>query len=164
MAHELKQRNMTSLYLHYSGKYLLLKRQGSRVVNDVWIGSAGGHMENDELNDARACVLRELNEELGLEANHVNNLNLRYITLRHTQNEIRVNYYFFADLLNGNVELCSNEGELKWVSEEQLKELPMPFTAGKVVEHYLSVGRYNDGIYGGIADGESVIFVPMPEF
>ena len=121
-------------------------------------------MENDELNDARACVLRELNEELGLEANHVNNLNLRYITLRHTQNEIRVNYYFFADLLNGNVELCSDEGELKWVSEDQLKELPMPFTAEKVIKHYLSTGRYSDEIYGGIVGNMEVNFVPMPVF
>lgn len=61
-----KLRNMTSLYILKDDKVLLLYRQGSRVVNDKWVGSAGGHFEPEELNDARACVLREMKEELGL--------------------------------------------------------------------------------------------------
>ena len=52
-------RNMTAVYLLRGSRVLLLYRQGGRVVNDVWTGSAGGHFERDELNDARACVLRE---------------------------------------------------------------------------------------------------------
>ena len=52
-----KLRNMTSLYILKDDKVLLLYRQGSRVVNDKWVGSAGGHFEPEELNDARACVL-----------------------------------------------------------------------------------------------------------
>ncbi len=59
-AMEGKLRNMTSVYITKAGKMLLLFRQGSRVVNDVWTGSAGGHFEECELNDARACVLREM--------------------------------------------------------------------------------------------------------
>ncbi len=51
-----KLRNMTSVYISKQDKMLLLYRQGSRVVNDVWIGSAGGHLEANELNDAKACV------------------------------------------------------------------------------------------------------------
>ena len=53
-----KLRCMTSVYLSKSNKMLLLYRQGSSVVNNLWIGSAGGHFEKDELNDAGACVLR----------------------------------------------------------------------------------------------------------
>ena len=53
-----KLRNMTAIYLLRGEKVLLLYRQGGRVVNDVWTGSAGGHFEKDELNDAKACVLR----------------------------------------------------------------------------------------------------------
>ena len=44
-----KLRNMTSLYIFKGDKALLLYRQGSRVVNDMWIGSAGGHFEPEEL-------------------------------------------------------------------------------------------------------------------
>lgn len=61
-----KLRNMTSIYITSADRILLLLRQGGRVVNNVWVGSAGGHFEEFELNDARACVLRELKEELGL--------------------------------------------------------------------------------------------------
>ena len=52
-----KLRNMTSIYISKQDKMLLLYRQGGRVVNDIWVGSAGGHFEANELNDAKACVL-----------------------------------------------------------------------------------------------------------
>ena len=161
MADEVKQRNMTSLYLYRDGKYLLLKRKGSRVVNDVWIGSAGGHLEQSELNEAQAGVLRELEEELGLTAGDIADLNLRYITLRNTAGEVRVNYYFFAELKNCDKELCSNEGELAWYGAEELSELEMPFTAKFVVEHYIEKGQYDAELYGGVADGIRVVFTPM---
>lgn len=62
-----KLRNMTSVYItnKSKNKMLLLFRQGGKVVNNVWVGAAGGHFEECELNDAKACVLRELEEELG---------------------------------------------------------------------------------------------------
>ena len=53
---------MTGIYLSCTGQMLLLYRQGGRVVNDRWVASAGGHFEKDELNDPKACVLRELKE------------------------------------------------------------------------------------------------------
>ena len=159
----MKQRNMTSLYLRRDGKFLLLKRQGSRVVNNVWIGSAGGHIEEYELNNAQACVLRELEEELGLTADDISDLNLRYITLRNTAGEVRVNYYFFAELKNCDIELCSNEGNLAWYGAEELCELEMPFTAKFVIEHYIEKGQYDTELYGGVADGIRVVFTSMSE-
>lgn len=87
-----KLRNMTAIYLFKGDKVLLLFRQGGRVVNDVWTGSAGGHFEESELNNAKACVLRELNEELKLDENDIDNLSMRYVTLRRTNGEIRQNY------------------------------------------------------------------------
>lgn len=144
---------------------LLLYRQGGRVVNDVWIGSAGGHFEEYELNDARACVLRELQEELGIAENKIENLYLRYVTLRRSKGEIRQNYYFFADLKDGiNEKISSNEGVSQWFSMSELTSLEMPFTSKYVIEHYLRVGCKTDMIYGGIADGEKVVFTEMPEF
>ena len=47
-------RNMASVYITNGDRMLLLYRQGGRVVNDVWVGSAGGHFEACELND---CLL-----------------------------------------------------------------------------------------------------------
>lgn len=160
-----KLRNMTSIYITSADKILLLLRQGGRVVNNVWVGSAGGHFEEFELNDARACVLRELKEELGLTDSEIKNLSLRYVTLRRTKGEIRQNYYFFAELNDGVDEnLVSNEGICKWFAYPELLTLEMPFTAKYVIEHYLKVGRKTNEVYGGIADGEKVIFTVMPEF
>ena len=52
-----KLRNMTSVYISKQDKMLLLYRQGGRVVNDIWVGSAGGHFEANELNDAKDCLV-----------------------------------------------------------------------------------------------------------
>lgn len=160
-----KLRNMTSIYLLQGGKMLLLYRQGSRVVNQVWVGSAGGHFEKNELNDAMACVLRELREELSVTPDMLSGLKLRYVTLRRTDTEIRQNYYFFAALKDGcRRDLVSNEGVCRWFALDEVHKLKMPFTAQYVVAHYLQTGRYDDAVYGGIADGEKVVFTKMPAF
>lgn len=160
-----KLRNMTSVYLTYGNRMLLLYRQGSRIVNNLWIGSAGGHFEENELNDAKMCVLRELKEELSLHEEQIDNLRLRYVTLRRTKGELRQNYYFFAELRDGvDLELTSKEGELKWFDFHELKELEMPFSAKYVIEHYIQTGKDTDTVYGGIADGDKVVFTEMPEF
>lgn len=40
----------------------------------------------------------------------------------------------------------------------------MPFTSKYVVKHYLEIGCKNHDIYAGIANGEKIVFVNMPEF
>lgn len=160
-----KLRNMASVYLSKGERMLLLFRQGGRVVNDVWVGSAGGHFEPFELNDARACVLRECEEELGIGEDAMENLSLRYVTLRRAKGEIRQNYYFFADLKKDVDErLTSNEGISKWFAYSELSELEMPYTSKFVIEHYLKTGRMTDQIYVGAADGETLVFTELPEF
>ena len=159
-----KLRNMTSIYLLCDDKVLLLYRQGSRVVNDLWVGSAGGHFEEHELNDPEACVLRELEEELSITKDMIVDLELRYITLRRI-GELRQNYYFFAKLPNGtSMKLFSDEGELKWFPIEQVNGLKMPFSARFVLEHYLKTGRYDHAVYGGIANDQTVTFVELTDF
>lgn len=160
-----KLRNMTSVYITNKSKdkMLLLYRQGGRVVNNVWVASAGGHFEECELNDAKACVLRELDEELGLVESDIDNLSLRYITLRRANGEIRQNYFFFAELNDVDKELSSDEGIIRWFDFSELSELEMPFSAKFVIEHYLKIGHKSDDLYGGVADGEKVVFVKMPK-
>ena len=150
---------MASLYLHRGDQILLLFRQGSSIVSNLWIGSAGGHFEKPELNDAKACVLRELYEELSITEDQLANLSLRYVTLRYTGEEIRQNYYFFAEL-TADVQGVphSNEGITQWFQIGKLQNLPMPFTARHVIDHYVSTGRFDDFLYGGLASGNNVVF------
>ena len=160
-----KLRNMTSIYILYENKILLLYRQGGRVVNNVWTASAGGHFEENELNNAKACVLRELEEEIGITEKELKDVEMRYVTLRRTNGEIRQNYYFFAELSECiNSEFVSNEGVLKWFDISELQTLEMPYTAKYVIEHYLEIAMFNDKVYGGIANGEQVVFIELPEF
>lgn len=144
---------------------LLLFRQCGRVVSDTWVGSAGGHFEENELNDPRACVLRELKEELGISESGIRNLLLRYVTLRRMKGEIRQNYYFFGELDNevGDY-IVSTEGISRWFTFSELSALEMPYTAKFVVEHYLRIGRRTNDMYVGVADGKRVDFTELPEY
>ncbi|MBQ3601798.1 MAG: NUDIX domain-containing protein [Lachnospiraceae bacterium] len=157
-------RNMTAIYLFKGERVLLLYRQGGSVVNNVWTGSAGGHFEKEELNDARACVLREMREELGLQPEDVEGLAFRYVTLRSTQGEIRQNYYFFAELKEYiDEKLVSNEGVCKWFSLDEIYSLEMPFTAKYVMEHFCKEGRFTDEVYVGVTTSEGVKFDTLME-
>ena len=162
MNHYGKIRSMASVYLRRDNQLLLLYRTGTSIVSNLWIGSAGGHFEEGELRNARSCVLRELFEELAIEESALGNLTLRYVSLRYTDGELRQNYYFFADLLDPNIQTpTSTEGNTCWFPLDKMDALPMPITARCVVEHYLKTGQYNDALYGGIANKEGMEFVKL---
>jgi len=159
-----KLRMMTALYLTDGERILLLYRIGSKIADQSYVGCAGGHFESHEYNDARACVLRELYEETGLSEDALENLTLRYVTLRLKNGEIRENYYFFAKLRDPGQPLSSNEGNLQWVSLHKIDDLPMPVTAAHMLRHYREQGRYDTHLYGGITEADGIRFVQMKEF
>lgn len=158
-----KLRNMTSVYLTGERGILCLYRIGSRVANNLYVGSAGGHFEQGELNDARQCILREMQEELGLKEADVADMKLRYITLRLKNGEIRQNYYFFGKLLSDR-ELESTEGNLRWFTYEEAEFLHMPASAKHMMLHYLKTGRFDENLYAGVTDNDGTRFVIMEEF
>ena len=158
-----KLRNMTSVYFVGEQGLLCLYRIGSRVANQKYVGAAGGHFEKDELNDAKLCVLREMQEELNLTESDVEDMKLRYITLRLKNGEIRQNYYFFGRLKSDR-ELKSTEGVLKWFSYEEAEHLEMPASAKHMMLHYLQVGRFDNNLYAGITAESGTTFVPLREF
>ena len=156
-----KLRNMTSVYLYDEEGILCLYRVGSRVANEMYVGSAGGHFEKDELSDARACALRELKEELGLTA--LPNMRLRYVTCRLKNGELRNNYYFFAPF-ERSTPLSSNEGTLRWFSWEEARSIKMPVSARHMMDHFLACGRFDDKLYGGMTEPGGSRFVELKEF
>ena len=158
--HSGKLRNMASIYLRNGDHILLLFRQGNSIVKNLWIGSAGGHFEESEVNDAKGCVLRELWEELSIADASVHDLTLRYVTLRYTDGEIRQNYYFFADV-DFLEAPTSSEGITRWFKLDDLKDLPMPFTARYMLHHYQLHGQFDDTLYAGIANDDGMIFLKL---
>ena len=163
---ESKLRNMTSIYLRRDDKFLLLYRMGSKVIGNSYTGTAGGHMEESELNNPRACVLRELEEETGLTERDVENLQFRYITLRLKNGEVRQNYYFFGELAaHVDVDaLTSNEGELQWFDISEVENLNMPHSAKYMILHYIKTGQYTNCLYGGNTTENGVEFTELREF
>lgn len=160
----MKLRPMTAIYFTRGDKILLLYRIGSRIVGNSYTGSAGGHIEAEEYRDPRACMLRELQEETGITADAMKGLALRYITMRRKNGEIRQNYYYFAELKDGVSVNDSNEGRLEWHDMDALGDLPMPITARHVVDHYLTVGRFTDALYGGLTTAEGPVFAELNDF
>jgi 8-oxo-dGTP diphosphatase len=165
MENNIKLRNMAGIYLLNNDKMLLLYRKGSKVANNTWIASAGGHFEEWELNDAKACVLREMKEELSVTEDMISDMKLRYVSLRRTNGEIRQNYYFFANLKNEYINgLVSDEGDLKWFELSEVSDLKMPYSAKYMIEHYLTTGRENDKVYVGVAAGTGGVFTELAEY
>ena len=160
---DIKLRNMTSLYLVREGEILCLYRIGSRVANKKYVGAAGGHFEPEELNDPKRCVLREMEEELGLTESDVQELALRYITVRLVEGEIRQNYYFFAQLRE-DLELSSTEGILRWVPFEEVAALEMPVSAKPMLLHYLKEGQFTEHLYCGVTEEKGTNFTIMLDF
>lgn len=154
---------MASVYLTDDRGILMLYRIGSKIADKLYVGTAGGHFEKEELSDAKACVLREMEEELGLRESDVADLKLRYITLRRKDGEIRQNYYFFAEMKESHA-LISNEGELQWYPYEAVRELPMPVSAQFMMEHYLLEGRFTEDLYAGITTETGIRFERLCEF
>ena len=158
-----KLRSMTSVYFVGEEAILCLYRIGSRIADGMYVGAAGGHFEEGELDDPHGCVLREMKEELGLEPEDVVDLRLRYITHRLKNGEIRQNYYFFGRL-RSSCPKDSTEGILEWIPREGFEKLPMPVSAKHMILHYLSTGQYDDDIYAGITRESGTDFVAMEEF
>lgn len=156
-------RNMTSLFFVREDGLLCLYRIGSRVANNKYVGACGGHFEECELKSPEACALREMQEELGLRESDVEDLQLRYMTVRYINGEIRQNYYFFARL-KGERELSSTEGNLRWCTWQELQTLDMPLSARQMMDHYLKVGRYTDKCYAGITEPAGARFVELQSF
>lgn len=159
-----KLRNMTAVYVFHEDQLLMLYRIGSRVVPPSWCG-IGGHFEPDELNDAKAAALRELKEEVGLTQGDLENFALRYITMRNKNQEIRLNYYFFADLRDDvQIKMECNEGQLAWIHKDHLPYDEMPYTAKYMLEHYMQHGVNTKALYAGITHKGGVLFHELQEF
>lgn len=111
----------TLCYIEQNGCYLMLHRnkRDNDENKDKWIG-IGGKFEKDESPDE--CLLREVNEEVGLTLNSYKYRAL--ITFVSDSWETEYMHLFTSDNFSGTVTEC-NEGVVCWVKKEEIKNLPL---------------------------------------
>jgi 8-oxo-dGTP diphosphatase len=128
-------RLMTGAFLIRGGKVLLMLRSETKKLAPGMWSCVGGHIEPDELNAPRRACLREIEEETGIQPDMIHDLKLRYMTVRHTGDEIRVGHYFVGHLTRDvDLPFC-DEGTLHWIDLAEAAARPMTFSVRCVTEH-----------------------------
>jgi 8-oxo-dGTP diphosphatase len=133
----IKMRKMTGAYLFNNNRILMLKRNKERTLApNLWTG-IGGHIEDNEQTNPEMACLREIYEETGIKSNQIEKLELRYILMRKSKDEIRQHYIYFGKTSISNF-INSYEGELHWIDLPDLLNLEMPLTVTHMLKHFLN--------------------------
>lgn len=113
--------NTTLCYIEKDNKYLMLHRvkKENDLNKDKWVG-IGGKFEENETPDE--CLLREAYEETGLT---LTDYRLRgIVTFLSDEYEGEYMYLYTATGFSGVMKEC-NEGNLEWVSIDDVCDLPI---------------------------------------
>lgn len=150
----IRLRNLACAYLKYKDEILMMKRAPTmKLYPGAW-SPIGGHMEGFELNDPMSACIREINEETGLKEQDLLDMQLKYITYRRINNELRIQHIYFGTALRKDVTSCS-EGELFWINQDDLLNLKMSFVNTNILQHYFKIGRTSRNIFIAAASGEN---------
>lgn len=108
-------------FVKRNGKYLMLHRNKTkRIMPDVWM-APGGKREMNE--GVFAAAHREIFEETGL---YIQNLQIKIVGsayLEDLHQELQI-YWLVADYKRGTVPLNPQDGELVWLTPEEIEKLP----------------------------------------
>lgn len=110
----------TLCYIKNNNKYLMLYR--NKKKNDLnqgkWIGVGGKFEENETPAE---CVVREVLEETGLTLNSYEFRGV--VTFISDKWETEYMFLFTSENFSGDIREC-NEGELRWIDEDEVLNLP----------------------------------------
>ncbi|WP_425448325.1 NUDIX domain-containing protein [Dethiothermospora halolimnae] len=146
----IKLRTMTTAYLVNNKDILLMKRALNRkFAPGVWVG-VGGHVEPDEINEPKEACLREIFEETGISRKDIKDFKLKYIILRKSKDEIRLQYVYFG-ISEKREFLDTDEGKLFWVNKKELFNRELSTTTRYLLEHYIDYGNsFKDVLVGTV--------------
>ncbi len=104
------------LVRHTDGHYLLMRRDKRKPFGGMWEASAGGSALQGE--DARACAVRELREETGVEAKTLTEVGRVVRPETHT---IYAEFLCLTDVPRDGIVLQEGETDAyRWVTAEEL--------------------------------------------
>ncbi len=109
--------------LCHAGRYLLLRRAGTkRFAPGRWTG-LGGRFEEGEFADLQTAALREVREETGIPATEIADFTLRRALLQARPGAPLTVLLYFTGTLSESVQPQSPEGTLEWVTTGDLERL-----------------------------------------
>ena len=163
----IKLRVMTTAYLVNDDELLMMERSKERrFAPGIWAG-VGGHLEPEEINNPYKACIREIYEETGIEEEYISGLNLKYMILRRSKEEIRVQYVYIGNALKRKVK-NTNEGNLYWISKDNLFEKELSVTTQMTLKHYLEYGSEIRDILVGVVSADNnkpeINWIPLQDW
>ena len=128
---------MTTAFVFHDDNVLMIKRSVNKKIHPGKWAGIGGHIEKHELNVPKEACLREIHEETGLKETDLSTLELRYIVFSKKKNEIWQQFVYIGYSMKQETG-HTNEGELHWISKNEVMNLTMPVTHQSILGHYLN--------------------------
>ena len=142
-------RSSAVAFLNNGNKILLLKRASTRsIAPNVWSG-VGGHLEECEINKPMTACYREIFEETGIKECEILDLQMKYIILRMSDEELRINYIYFG-ITNVTTVINTKEGKLHWIPVEDMLKREFTKTFAIMLAHYMTIGKNDNCLYSGV--------------
>lgn len=121
-------------FVKKDGKYLMLHRnKNKRIMPDVWMAPGGKREFNEGLFEA---TRREIMEETGLT---IKNLRIKATGNAYLKDLDQELYFHFlvADYKSGKLKQNQEDGKLKWLTQEEITNLPNLLSEIKEVLPYI---------------------------
>ncbi len=111
-------REVTAGVIRRQGRVLIARRLEGKLLGGLWEFPGGKREEGETL---KACLRRELREELGVVAR----VGREMAAFDHAYTHFRVTVYAFECLIAGGVPRALEASEIRWVRPGDLKSYPM---------------------------------------
>lgn len=145
----MKFRNVVTAFLSNNDEFLLMHRSmNNKRMPGFWYG-VGGHVEKEELNNPFAACMREIYEETGIQEHEIDNLKLKYILMRSSNNETVINYVYFGQTQKKDV-IENEEGSLHWIDKSEVLNHKFFDAIQLCLEHYLSENKDREEVLVGL--------------